>query len=50
MDDKSMFFMLTSRQKKRKRAFLYETLLEEEGDFEDIEGEYDEMINNLDLD
>ena len=47
MDDKSMFFMLTSRQKKRKRAFFYETLLEEEGDFEDIEGEYNEMINNV---
>ena len=39
--------MLTSRQKKRKRAFFYETLLEEEGDFEDIEGEYNEMINNV---
>ena len=42
-----MFFMLTSRQKKRKRAFFYETLLEEEGDVEDIEGEYNEMINNV---
>ena len=39
--------MLTSRQKKRKRAFFYETLVEEEGDFEDIEGEYNEMINNV---
>ena len=49
MDEYSVFqiFLLTSRQKKRKRALFHDSLLEEDCWDHQMEEENNEMVNNI---